>query len=116
MRPGTQRYSRADALGVTQLHAPVQCSDLAIAGRLVKHRIALHGLRKRLRVGLLLDLKAVEAGAQHEYELVTQHLTGGAHFAAIAIALAQQSGLAVGTAVPEAWKQQCDLGQLAEIR
>ena len=74
---------------MTQLHPPVQCCDAAIAGRLVEHRIALHGLREGFRIALLPDVERIETGAQHEHELVAQHLPDGAQFAAIVEALKQ---------------------------
>jgi hypothetical protein len=67
---------------MTQLHPPVQRGDAAIAGRLVEHRVALGPCGERLRVAFLLHLEGVEAGAQHEHELVAQHLAGGAQLAA----------------------------------
>ena len=62
----------------------VSAVSAAVAGRLVEHRIALGGRGKGLGVAGLLHFKSVEAGAQHEHELVAQHLSGGAQFAAIA--------------------------------
>src|ERR1019366_4529819 len=67
--------SLAGTFRMAQLHPPVQRSDTAIAGRLVEHRVTLCGVGKRLRVALLIHF---ESGAQHEYELVAQHLAGGA--------------------------------------
>src|SRR5262245_32605647 len=63
--------------------------EAAVAGRLVEHRITLHDVGEHLGVGLFPDLERVEAGAQHEQELIAQHLTGGAQLAAIAELLAQ---------------------------
>ena len=59
----------------------LQRGDAAVAGRLVEHRVALHGRGERIGVGVLLHLEGVEAGARHEHELVAQHLAGGAQFA-----------------------------------
>src|SRR5215213_6967437 len=101
---------------MTQLHPPIKRGDAAIAGRLVEHRIALHGLGKRVGVGILLYLEGVEAGARHEYELVTQHLAGGAQLAVIAVPLAQQARLAVGAAVTEAREYQRDGGKATKMR
>src|ERR1700722_7575281 len=67
--------SEAGALRMALLHAPVQCRDAAVAGRLVEHRIALGRERKGFRVAGLFHFKGVKAGAQHEQELVTQYLT-----------------------------------------
>src|ERR1700682_1743239 len=97
--PDVQACSLTGALRMTQLHPPVQRGNAAIAGRLIKHRIALYRGGERFRVAVLLDLERVEAGAQHEYELVAQHLTGGAQLAFEAMALPQQPRLAVGPAV-----------------
>src|SRR5664279_1513053 len=96
--PDGQKPSLAGTLRVAQLHAPVKCGKAAIAGRLVEHRVALGGVGKRLRVAFLFHFERVESGAQHEYELVAQHLSGGAQFAAKTIAFPQQPRLAVGAA------------------
>src|SRR5262249_8568206 len=74
----------------------------AVAGGLIKHAVAPRGLGKSRRVGVLRHLEGVEAGAQHEQELVAQHLAGGAQFAAEAVAFADQPRLAEGAAVLEA--------------
>src|SRR5260370_7933888 len=79
--PDLKERSLACTFRMTQLHPPVQRGDPAIAGRLVEHRIALHRGGEGFRVALLLDLEGVEAGAQHEYELVPQHLTAAAQLA-----------------------------------
>src|SRR5947208_4944759 len=100
---GVTMRSRAHPFRMTELHATVQCRDAAIASRLVENRVSLDGLRKRLRVGLLLDLEAVETRAQHEHELVTKHLSGRSQFAAIIIALAQKPGLTIRAPVTERW-------------
>lgn len=86
---------------MTQLHPPIERGDASIAGRLVEHRIAPGGSGKRRCVAILGDLKSVEAGAQHEHELVAQDLTSGAEFAFEVMTLAQQSRLAIGAAVAE---------------
>src|ERR1700736_6355079 len=104
--PDVQARSLAGTFRMTQLHPPVQRRDPAIAGRLVEHRIALHGGGEGFRIAILLDLEGVETGAQHEYELVAQHLTGGAQLAFEAMTLPQQPRLAVGTAVAEGRKYQ----------
>src|ERR1700681_2679110 len=114
-RPDVQAYSLAGTLRVAQLHPPVQCGDAAVAGRLIKHRIALYRGGKGFRVAFLLDLEGVEAGAQHVYELVAQHLTGGAQLALEAMALPQQPRLAVGTAVAAGRKYQRHRREPAEI-
>src|SRR3990170_624699 len=54
--PDLRARSLAGTLRMAQLHAPVKCGDAAIAGRLVKHRIALDRGGKGFRVTLLLDL------------------------------------------------------------
>ena len=78
---------------MTQLQPPERRGHTSIAGRLIEHRIALDSLVIGLRIGLLLDIEGIEAGAQHEDELVAQHLPGGAQFAAEEIALTQQTRL-----------------------
>src|SRR5581483_10320217 len=83
-RYAAQAHSQAGTLGMAELHAPMQRGEFSVAGRLIEHRIALHRLCKGFGVRLFLDVEGVEAGAQHEHELVAQHLTGGAQFAAIA--------------------------------
>ncbi len=93
----------------------MQRRETTVAGRLIKHRVALDGLSEGLGVALLLDLEGIEAGAQHEDELVAQHLPGGAEFAAILEALAQQPRLAVGAAVAERRKYQGHRGKPIEI-
>src|SRR5262249_53699179 len=64
---------------------------------------------------LLLDIERIEAGAQHEHELVAQHLTGGAQLALIAMTLTQQARLAVGAAVAEGREYQRDQREPIEI-
>src|SRR5712671_2575104 len=113
--PDVQARSLTGTLRMAQLHPPVKCGDPAIAGRLVEHRIALHRGGEGFRVALLLDLEGVEAGAQHEYELVAQHLTGGAQLAFESMALPQQPRLAVGTAVAEGRKYQRNRREPAEM-
>jgi hypothetical protein len=100
---------------MAQLHAPMQRGEFTVAGRLIEHRIALHRLRKRLGIGIFPDVEGVEAGAQHEHELVAQHLAGRAQFAAIMVTLAQQAGLAVGAAVAEGRKHQRHRSDAVEI-
>src|SRR3954453_9241183 len=80
-------HSLSGTLRMAQLHAPMQRGDAAVAGRLIKHRIAFCGRGERLRIAFLLYLEGVEAGAQHEHELVAQHLAGGAQLAFVAMAL-----------------------------
>src|ERR1700756_3087905 len=75
--PDAQTRSLAGALRMALLHPLVERGDAGIAGRLVEHRITLGGKRKRFRVAGLLHLKGVKTSAQHEYELVAQHLAGG---------------------------------------
>src|SRR3984957_20196535 len=111
-----QEYPLARALRMTLLHSPVKRGDPAIAGRLIEHRIALGGERESLRVAFLFDFESVKARAQHEQELIAQHLSGGAQFAGIAMPLAQQPGLAVGAAVAKARKHQRDRRKPIEIR
>src|SRR5438132_14224242 len=86
--PGVRMRSLAGTLRMTQLHAPMQRREAAIAGRLVEHRITFCRTGKRFGIAVLLDFEGVEAGAQHEHELVAQHLPGGAQFAVIAVTLA----------------------------
>src|SRR4051794_480152 len=93
--------SLAGTLRMTQLHPPIERGDAAIAGGLVEHRIALGGRGERLGVAFFLHLKGVEAGAEHEHELVAQPLAGSTQLAFIPVALAQQTRLAVGAAVAE---------------
>src|SRR5450755_3191857 len=100
---------------MAELHAPMQCRETAVAGRLIEYRIALDRLGKGFGVALLLHLERIETGAQHEHELVAQHLPGGAKFAAIPEALAQQPRLAIGAPVAERRKHQRDRGEPIEI-
>ena len=64
----------------------------------------------------LFHFERIESGAQHEYELVAQHLAGGAQFAAKTVAFPQQPRLAVGAAVAEGRKHQGDHREPVEIR
>src|SRR5215831_14605193 len=100
---------------MTELHATMQRGETAIAGWLIEHRIALHGLGEGFGVALLLHLESVEAGAEHEHELVAQHLSRGAQLAAIVEALAQEARLAVGAAVAESRKDEPDRGDPIEM-
>src|ERR1700733_14103982 len=75
-------------LRMALLHPPVKRGDPAIAGRLIEHRITLGGECESLRVAFLLDFESVKSRAQHEQELIAQHLPGGAQFAGIAMPLA----------------------------
>src|SRR5204863_9644537 len=100
---------------MTQLHAPVQRAEPAIAGWLIEHRIAPDCLVERLRIALLPDLERIEARAQHEDKLVAQHLSASAQLAIIAVALAQQAGLRVGAAVAKTRKHQRDRSKPVKI-
>src|SRR5579872_3895120 len=88
------------------LHPPVKGRQAAIARRLIEYGIAPRGDRKSIRIALLLRLKSIEAGPQHEHELVAQHLPGGAQLTVITKAFAQQPRLAVGAPVAEGRKHQ----------
>ena len=72
-----------------------------IIGRLVENR----ELRERL--GITLDallgrwLDRVDADAQHEQILITQHLTHGANLAAIAKSVTQHPGIGKRTPIGE---------------
>src|SRR6516225_5776255 len=101
---------------MSELHAPMQRREAAVAGRLIEHRVALGGLGKRLRIALLLHLKSVETGAQHEYKLIAQDLPGGTQLATPGEAFAQEARLTVGTAVAERRKHQRHRGEAAEMR
>src|SRR5487761_1975378 len=81
-----QGRSLAGTFRMALLHPPVKRGDAAIAGRLVEHRITLFANGERLRIALLFHLECVESGAQHEHELVAQHLADGAQFAVIEMA------------------------------
>src|SRR3982074_625099 len=100
---------------MTQLHPPVQRGDAAITGRLIKHRITLYRSGKRFRVAFLLHFERIEAGAQHEYKLIAQHLTGGAQLALETMTFPQQPRLTVGTAIAESRKYQGDHGKPVEM-
>jgi hypothetical protein len=54
--------------------------------------------------------------AQQEQELVAQNLSGRAHFAAEAVALAQEARLAIGAAVAEGRKRQRHGSDAIEMR
>src|SRR6202047_5630765 len=73
----------------------------AVAGRLIEHAVAVRGLGARRRVGVLGHFEGVEAGAQHEQELIAQHLAGGAQLATKTVALADQPRLAERATVLE---------------
>src|SRR3954453_15744954 len=100
---------------MTQLHPTIERGDAAVAGRLIKHRIALDRSGEGFGVALLFDLERIETGALHENELVAQHLPGPAQLAFIAVAFAQQARLAVRAAVAESRKYQRDCGEPVEI-
>ena len=58
----------------------------AVGARLIDHAVARHDLGEDPRVGRLLHLEGIEAGAHQEMELVAQHVAGGAQRAAKAVA------------------------------
>src|SRR5262249_60035191 len=89
--PAERLHSLPCTLRMALLVAPVQRRGPAVAGRLIEHRIAPRRLAEGFGVGLLLDVEGVKAGAQHEHELVAQHLAGSAQLALIAVALTQQA-------------------------
>src|SRR5579883_3446504 len=101
---------------MTLLHPPVKGRQATITGRLIEHGIASRRDREGIRVALLLRFKRIEAGAQHEHELIAQYLTGGAQLAVITKAFAQQPRLAVGAAVAEGRKNQRDDRKAIEKR
>src|SRR2546429_750589 len=115
-KPAVRLHSLAGTLRMAQLHPPVQRGDPAVASRLVEHRIALYRGGERFRIAFLLDLEGIEARAQHEYELIAQHLSGSAQLAAIMMALPQHARLAVGAAVAEGRKYQSHNLKPVEIR
>src|SRR6478672_13668417 len=104
--PDGQEHSLAGTFRMPQLHPPMQRGEAAIAGRLVEYRITLHRGGKRFRVALLFHFERIEAGAQHEHELIAQHLAGGAQFALETVTLPQQPRLAVSAPVAEGRKHQ----------
>ena len=62
------------------------------------------------------SLSKVEAAAQHERQLVLQDAAGGAQFAGVAEAAAQQAGLAIRPAVAELGEVEHDQAQPADMR
>ena len=88
----------------------------AVSGRLIKHAVAADRLGECRRIGLLRHLKRIEAGPQHEQELIPQDLAGCAQFARKVVLLAQQARLAEGTAVLEHREHESDQGESVEIR
>src|SRR4029453_2136446 len=101
---------------MTLLHAAMQRREAAVAGRLVKYRIALCGGGEGLRVAVLLPFDSGKTGAQHEDELVAQHLACGTQFAVIAMTFAQQASLAISAAIAETREHQGDHGEPVKIR
>src|SRR5580692_4604467 len=93
-------------LRVALLHPLMQRGNPSIAGRLIEYRVAFGAEREGFGVAFLPGFERIEAGAQHEQELIAQHLSGGAQFTLVAMALAQKPRLAIGAAVTEAWKYQ----------
>src|SRR5690349_518171 len=114
--PAARSHSLLGTFRMAQLAAPVQRREMAVAGRLIKHGIAPRRFAECFRIGLLLDVESVEAGAQHEDELVAQHLTGGAQLAVKAVTLAQQASLRIGAAIAERREYQRDQRETIEIR
>jgi hypothetical protein len=55
---------------------------------------------------LTLDSKRVETRAQHEMQLLQQHITDGAHLALEAVPIAQQAGVGIGAPVTKGGKLQ----------
>src|SRR5712675_2519533 len=106
--PDGREHSLAGTFGMAQLHPPMQRGEAAIAGRLIEYRITLYRRGKRLRVVFLFHFECIEAGAQHEHELVAQHLAGGAQFPPIEMAFPQQTRLAVSASVAKGRKHQSD--------
>src|SRR5712671_8080639 len=114
--PDRQARSLAGTFRMAQLHPPVQRGEAAIASRLIEYRITLYRGSKRFRVAFLLHFERVEAGAQHEHELIAQHLAGGTQLALETLTLPQQPRLAVSAAVAEGRKHQGDHRKPVEIR
>src|SRR3954451_22337424 len=114
--PDRQARSLTGTFGMTQLHPPVQRGEAAIAGRLIEYRITLYRRGKRLRVVFLFHFECIEAGAQHEHELIAQHLAGGAQLPLETMPFPQQPRLAVSAAVAEGRKHQRDHRKPVEIR
>src|SRR5262245_49671555 len=80
-------HSRLGTLRMARMTAALQCRWMAVAGRLIEHAVAARRIAERLGIGLLPDVERIEAGAQHEDELVAQHLAGGAQLALKTVAL-----------------------------
>ena len=87
-----------------------------VLGRLVNDAEQLARLRQSLAKAILLALEGVEAAAQHERELILQHVPNGAQLALVAQPAAQQTRLAVGSAIAELGEVQRDQAQLADVR
>src|SRR5271170_1323180 len=83
------------------LYPPPRRGDAAIGTRLIDHAVARQDLGEDPRIGGLLHVEGIEAGAHQKVELVAQNIAGGAQRAAKAVLLAQKPRLAIGAAVAE---------------
>ncbi len=70
---------------------------------------------KPLQRRLVGDRKAVDADAQHQRNLIDQHVADRAQFVGIAEALAQQRGVAEGAAVVESRERDGNDLQAIEV-
>jgi hypothetical protein len=112
--------ARRSSVGGEQVGAAAQAQqagrDAAVFRALIDHAEQAAGPRQRRTEARLVALEGIEAAAQHERQLVEQHLAGGAQFARVAQPAAQGAGLAVGAAVGEFREMQHDQLQPAEMR
>jgi len=100
-RTGSPLITGTWAEGRLPIAAAQFCRQSAISGRLIEHGVGARiSLANAATIGILLHLEGIEAGAHQEHELIAQHVAGGAQLAAKAVALPQQSRLAVGAARP----------------
>ena len=114
--PNCRSYTVSRDFGtcVAALHPPPQRRHAAVGAGLIIHAVARQNLGEHPRVGRLLDVEGIEAGAHEKMELVAQHVAGGAQRAAEAVGLAQLPRLAIGAAVAEFGKVERDERQMAE--
>ena len=67
------------------------------------------------RIVAFVEIESVEAGSDHEMQLLHEHVADRAHFAVEAVALAQQSRIRIRATVAELRKFERNDGQMLEI-
>ena len=78
--------SRTFRIAPRTLQSPPQRRHAAVGAGLIDHAVARQQLWRTPRIGRLLHLEGIEAGADQEVELIAQHVAGGAQRAAKTVA------------------------------